>query len=163
MSYKFSNYICNILQMAICFFISLVGISPLVGIIYSFFNIAWGNTSIILILFLSVIFTLIMYKNNMFIIRDFKFSIILIILAAFAIIIYGQYSPVLELRQDPSMYLFKAFNLVNDGYTYKSMDLLEKLYSNGLFNINNLTGYAAIQNGTKLLNYNLDHLITINH
>lgn len=154
---KRKNIINTIWESIICFFVALIATSPLVGTCFAFFNLYYGLLAIVITILMSLMFAAILYKNSLFHISGRQGMLILIIIV-YSVAIYGQYSPVLELRQDPSMYMFKALNLVNYGYIYKPLDTLAELGVRGLTNAGTYSGYAAIQNGTQFANsvLNLD-------
>ena len=162
MEYKISKNERQIFQMlqktsalVLFFSVSVVIVSPLVGTVFEFLNLRWGWFSVTLTVVLSIFIAVRMRNDDVFAIDDWKEFLVFLGLIATALLIYLQYSPTLEIRQDPSVYMLKALNLVNYGHLYSPMTTTEQLVEQGILSINDLTGYATIQNGTEFVSGNL--------
>lgn len=130
--------------------ISFVFVNNITGVIYKLFNIKWGFSSIIISLFVSIIITYI-YRNKLILIRKIEAYFCLFI-SIFILLIYMYISPVTELWQDPAVYMFKALNLVNYGYTYMPITSLSDLFNANILMREDYLGYAKIFNGTQIVN-----------
>ena len=82
------------------------------------------------------------------IILNYFFFLAIIGLTAF---LYGKFNPVIEIRQDPSVYAFNAFNLINHGTIIKPLYALSELIEKGFYSFDEWKHYAKIFNGTQLL------------
>ncbi len=145
---KFFNGFVQFLRGCMFFFSGMFLISPLVGTICAFFDIKFTIVIWLLIVILSLVFGILMLRSKLFDIGGVRellaYGVIFIVSAA----IYMSYSPVLELRQDPSLYMLKTMNLLNYGTVYKPMDLYEEMTTEGVLKLQD--GYAEIQNGTQI-------------
>lgn len=138
------NIISTILISLFEYLIALALVSPLTGTLLAFFDISWRWRTVIPILGIAMLVAIVLHKCHLFTIDGWRelLAVLIIIMVSFGI--YQQYSPVLEMRQDPAVYMYRALNLVNYGHTYQPMDkyveLTDRMES----------AYASIQNGTYL-------------
>lgn len=153
-NYFITNKISKILELIIEFILSYIIVSPLVGTIFVFFDLHWGILAIIINTILSVLISKLLYEKHIFEFETLSEIVPFVILMVFCVVIYGKYSPVLALEQDPAAYIFKALNLVNYGYVYKPMPVCQQLIDAGI--IPSLDGYATIQNGMQFKNGNMN-------
>ena len=123
------------------------------GTLFALFNVNFVLLTIFLILSINAVFALVLYKY--FIFEKITTFLLLLIVLAFTWFIYKDYSPVLEIAQDPSLYIFKALNLVHYGTLEKPLQALHELDRAGLINIERYYGYGKIFNGTKIINGSL--------
>ncbi len=123
--------------------------SATIGTLFVFFDIKWGWIAIAITMIVASFLTFILVKNEIFKFNSFIELIVFCVLELVIISIYSNYAPSLEIRQDPALYIFKALNLVNYGYVYKPMPLLDQLISDGV--LEGRMGYAGYQNGTQLI------------
>lgn len=149
-------YLSSVVIAFICFFVAMVAVSPAIGTLFVTLNIKWGVLAFSITIILSILLGIILYKMRYFDLENSKELLGIAAVILFSAFIYASYSPVLEIRQDPALYIFKALNLVNYGYVYKPLNELSELVNNGIVNINDVSEYAAIQNGTIFDGYNLD-------
>ncbi len=161
------DYLVQLLRICMFFFVGMFLIAPMVGTICAFFDIHFTFVVWWIVVILSGVFAGFLIRTSLFIMngaRDLvSYAVIFVVSAA----IYMSYSPVLELRQDPSLYMFKAMNLINYSTVYKPMDTYDEMIKDGVFEgIHEFTGieedtmddvyeYAGIQNGTQLKDGNL--------
>ena len=143
---KLVNTFTDIIKYGLLFLLSLVIVSPMIGSVYVFFDWYWGKVALVINLLLACVLACYIYKIGMLQIENMKESLVLLVIMTVCFGLYSQYSPVLEIMQDPSLYMFRALNLVNYGHRYKPMLVYNDLIANGIINLKN--GYAAIQNGT---------------
>lgn len=135
-------------QIVLGFVCMVMLCSASIGTLYVFFDIKWGWSAIIITTIVSVVLTVKLTQKEIFKFDTFIEFILFCLLELLVFVIYIKFSPALELRQDPSLYIFKALNLVNYGYTYKPMPIFEQLISNNVLNtVEN--EYALFQNGTQ--------------
>lgn len=124
-------------------------ISTIAGSISSFLEIKWGAPVIIIsgLLSLSLLW---LNKNSIKGFQKPQQTIGLIVVLLTTYIAYRRYSPVIELRQDPAVYMLRANNLINYGFDYKPMDQLKPMVDAGIVKKKELYGYGKIFNGTQL-------------
>lgn len=134
----------KILRFVFLFLLSLIIISPVIGTLFAFLNVHWGMGAFFGNIFLAGGMSVFLSKTKILMVESVAESVVLIVLTAGSIYLYAQYSPALYLAQDPSIYLLKAFNLVNYGYCYKPMQEYSALiterviepmskYANGIY------------------------------
>ena len=148
---KFFFTFGKILSLFLVFvWVSLLNIAVIFSLILSVgFKIDIATISLVLVL--SLFFTI--RVSN--ILHDFYPGSILELLHIMVIILciytlYGiQYSPILEIRQDPALYLFKALNIVNYGEIHRPLTDLFDLINSGVVNAKDYIGYGKIINGSK--------------
>lgn len=141
----------KVFVLLLLFCVSIVIISPLVGTLFELFGLEWGWVAVALTFILSALIAGVLQKESFLAVGSAREFAWLVVLMAGAVLIYTQYSPVLELRQDPSVYMLKAMNLVNYGHLYSPASVTEQLCRAGILDQNNLEGYAMIQNGTEYM------------
>ena len=161
------DFFVQVLRGCMFFFVGMFLIAPIVGTICAFLDISFTFFIWSVIVILSAVFAVFLIKTDLFVmtgVRDLlSYGVIFIVSAA----IYMNFSPVLELRQDPSLYMFKTMNLINYGKVYKPMNTYDEMIKDGVFEgIHEFTGieedtmdnvyeYAGVQNGTQLKDGNL--------
>ncbi len=151
---KFNDFLLNAGQMLLTYVCMLVLSAAMVGTIFVFFDIKWGWCAFALTLVETLFLSVYTVKNEIFKFSNTLEFILFCVLELIVLLVYIQYAPTLELHQDPALYMFKALNLVNYGYTYKPMPLFEELIANGV--IEDLgSGYAVYQNGTRFIDGNM--------
>ncbi len=134
----------SILRFVCLFFLSLIIISPMTGTFFTFIQFHWGKAAFFGNVLLAGVMSVYLGRTNILLVENKAESIVLILLTAGSVYLYMQYSPSLYLAQDPSIYLLKAFNLVNYGYCYKPMhiysgfiaeNIIEPMaeYTNGIY------------------------------
>ncbi len=138
----------------LCFGLSLFILAPLVGVVVNSIHIPWGIPVAVGIIALSAVAAICMQRFKWFQIDSWAELCTIAGILLLAGYLYGVYAPILEIRQDPSVYTFKAFNLINDGFTYKTYPILNQFIDSGLLEIPG--GYADIQNGTKFTELGLE-------
>lgn len=149
---KLENHVRKITSLGIQFLIWAILLSPLIGTIGSFFNIKWGFLTAALILILTIIIAYQFRDIDIFTIDRLSEWGYLCILTLISVLIYKEYSPSISIQQDQSIYIMKALNLLNHGYTYKPMNMLALLKENGIVDIaNNLNNYGILENGNTLV------------
>ncbi len=146
------NKFVNLFSVLLLFCVVVIVISPLIGTISEFFDFEWGWWTVFAILLISFFITITLREKNIFYIDNLSEFLMVILLLGGATIIYSQYSPVLELRQDPSIYMLKALNLINYGHLYSPAEVIEELVGSNILSIDSVEGYARIQNGIEYLN-----------
>lgn len=127
--------------------LSFTVIATIVGTLDVYIGIKWNYISVLIISIASIclayktrtLFYIARKKN-----RQTLFGLVVILTA-----IYSFYSPVLEVRQDPSVYMLKSMNLINYGTTYAPTDNLNLLINKGILKKSDYDGYAKILNGTQ--------------
>lgn len=144
--------VSKFIEWCIWFSCVIVFSAPLVGTLFEFIDVKWGWVSFVLVVIISAIIASIMCSKKVFYIESWGELLFLGVLLLAMTVIYGQYSPVLEMRQDPSVYMMKALNLVNYGHTYAPAETIQELINQGILSSEKITGYAAMQNGTEYLN-----------
>ncbi len=152
---KDASYFCKeVFRFLVIFCAALMVMAPLCGTLTEFAGISWNGIVLSAIVVLSLACTVVVLKlSEAFKIDNLQDIGFIVVIIAVTIIIYGNYSTILELRQDPSLYIFKALNLVNGGHQYKSFETLAKLCEAGV--LDRSGEYASYFNGTKFLNENL--------
>lgn len=150
---KFVNGFMQFLRGCMFFFLGIFLIAPLVGTLAEVTGLKWNLLTWSLVVVLSLVCTFFLMKTSLFIIDGVKSLTAYAIIFAVSGLIYMNYSPVLELRQDPSVYMLKAMNLCNFGTTYAPMDIYEEMLEDKVvIEPENLEEpedpYAYIQNGT---------------
>lgn len=145
-SKKTQNYGTKLIEITFLFILSLIFISPLVGTFFALVDFYWGWIAVLITLVLASLLARFIYKLHLF---EFSLKSVIVIIGLIivGIVIYGNYSPALELRQDPSLYMLKALNLVNYGHIYMPMDITKDLIAKDL--IGGISDYATLQNGTQ--------------
>lgn len=128
--------------------------SPIVGVIFVSLGIPWGIFSLLLIIVASIAtsFTLI----DLFALRSWREILMFCVVLSIFAVFFRSYSPVLEMRQDPSLYMFRALNLVNYGEIYRPLLFLKELEDSSLVKSSEFEGYAKLQNGTMYHNGKLE-------
>lgn len=126
-------------------FLFLAILCPLVGTIYTTVGLPWGLNAVILITLLAIGASYVF--RDLLRISDLKtfLSVILVIITSALLF---QYSPVIEIRQDPAIYMFKAFNLIDYGTEYHPAEFISGLIDHGIVEVEEMTGYANLFNGT---------------
>lgn len=133
----------KILRFVILFLLSLLIVSPMIGTFFTWIDFHWGKTAFCCNLLLAGGMAVFFNRTPILMPESAAESMVLIVLTAASVCLYAQYSPALYLAQDPSIYLLKAYNLVNYGFCYKPMQtysgfVAEKIiepmigYANGL-------------------------------
>lgn len=151
---KINNVLLNAGQMLLTYMCMMVLSAAMVGTIFVFFDIKWGWCAFVLTLVETLLLTIYTVKKEIFKFSNIIELLLFCVLELIVLLVYIQYAPTIELRQDPSLYMFKALNLVNYGYTYKPMPFFEELINNGV--IENLgSEYAVYQNGTRFIDGNM--------
>ena len=154
----FSGFTC-FLRFCLFWFLGIFLIAPLVGSIGLFAGIRFHYAVWAVILVLAAGFGVLMLKSHLFQIGGVRelavYGAVFIVSAA----IYIHYSPMLELRQDPSVYMFKTMNLLNYGTDYKPMTSFSELLDQGRLSKSDVLNdeetrllvedYGEIQNGTQ--------------
>lgn len=129
-------------------------ITTIIGTINAFFDFKWGYITCFIIAIISV---LVGYKlRALFSIKEKVNKRVLVILIIILSIIYSFYSPVLEVRQDPAVYMMKVMNLINYGYTYNPQENMKILMDNDIIQKEEYSSYADILNGTLYLEQGLE-------
>lgn len=141
------NNVTNIGQIVLSFVCMVCVSSSLIGTFYVFFDIKWGFSAIALTFLFSGFAAYYMTKSEMFVFDSITEFLVFVLMECILFALYVRYAPVLELRQDQGIYMFKALNLVNYGYTYKPLPFMDELISNGIID-NIYTDYGVVQNGT---------------
>lgn len=149
-----SNAFFDVCTVMLEFIISIFIVAPLIGIIGNSLGIPWGNTLVIIVVSVSCVATFYMKKFQWFQIESWLEFTLLFGIIVFAGMLYVFYAPILEIRQDPSVYTLKAMNLINDGYTYKAYPIVNELINEGVLEISQ--SYAGIQNGTMFTELGLE-------
>lgn len=144
----------NVMIKSILFIWLLLFSTTLIFTILTLSNIHITRFSIMLILLSNILiskyfYTILdkrLYQNNF---NGIAISISVLIM----FILYGlNYSPILEIRQDPSIYLYKALNIINYGTLDQPLTYLKELIDNNILNNKDYIGYAKILNGTSYNN-----------
>lgn len=143
---KFIKGFMQFLRGCMFFFIGMFLIAPLIGTMAEITGIGWNFLIWSLVVVLSLVFAFFMMKTTLFSINGVKDLLAYGLVFIISGMIYVNYSPDLEVRQDPSVYLFKAMNLCNYGTTYRDMDIYTEMAEDGV--IAPLDSYADIENGT---------------
>ena len=150
---KFVKGFMQFLRGCMFFFLGIFLISPLVGTLAEITGFKWNFVTWFLVIILALLCAFFMAKTTLFTIDGVKGLIAYTIIFVISGLIYMNYSPVLELRQDPSVYMLKAMNLCNFGTTYAPMNMYEEMLEEGVVvEPEELEepkdSYAYIQNGT---------------
>lgn len=145
---KFNKGFMQFLRGCMFFFLGIFLISPLVGTLAELVGIKWNFLPWSIVIALSLICTYFMAKTTLFTINGIKDLLTYAIIFIISGFIYMNYSPVLEVRQDPSVYMLKAMNLCNYGTTYCEMNIYEEMVEDNV--VEELDEYADIENGTRL-------------
>lgn len=142
------------LEILISILLSFTAIATIIGTLNTFLGFKWNYITLMLIIISSIFCG---YKiKSIFFINEKKNRILLVIIMIVLAIIYGRYSPVLEVRQDPAVYMLKSMNLINYGTTYAPTDNLDLLINEGILQKEDYEGYAKILNGTKYLEQGIE-------
>lgn len=147
---KFVEGFNKLLRNCLFFFLGIFLIAPLVGTLTALIGLKWNFLPGAVVIILSLLCAFFMAKTTLFTIngvRDLLTYAIIFVISGF---IYMSYSPALELRQDPSVYMLKAMNLCNYGTTYSDMDIYEEMVADNV--VEELDEYAGIENGTHYKN-----------
>lgn len=148
----FISIVYTSVEVLMCILIGVVIFSPVIGTFFAYFNLYWGELAVALTILSGLAVGFFIYKKKLLRADCLWEKIVLLIILGFSIIIYKNYSPVLRLAQDPSIYMFKALNLVNYGHVYKPMLTYNYFVQNGI--LADAAGeYAALQSGTWLDGY----------
>lgn len=149
-----NNFLSPILIILFSFLLWITLNTLLVGSIWIYLDLLWNNYTISTIIIISIItafFTKDLIAIN-FTSPYISFAILLISIIAYYF--FGaSYAPILELRQDPSVYLFKALNLVNYGTPSQPVTSLAELNEACILS---LDGFNVIFNSTILKENRLD-------
>lgn len=149
-----NNFLSPILIILFSFLLWITLNTLLVGSIWIYLDLLWNNYTISTIITISIItafFTKDLIAIN-FTSPYISFAILLISIIAYYF--FGaSYAPILELRQDPSIYLFKALNLVNYGTPSQPVTSLAELNEACILS---LDGFNVIFNSTILKENRLD-------
>lgn len=150
---KFIKGFMQFLRGCMFFFLGIFLIAPLVGTLAEITGFKWNIVTWSVVVILALVCTFFMFKTTLFIIDGIKSLMTYAIIFVISGLIYMNYSPVLELRQDPSVYMFKAMNLCNYGTTYAPMNIYEEMLEDGVAvapekQEEPKDSYAYIQNGT---------------
>ena len=125
-NFKFDFGIENI----VAFLLSFTVISTILGTIVAFF---WGKWNFIILLIILIISLCMSCKiKNIFELNSTKKKVVLLAIVLVLGILYSRYSPILEVRQDPAVYMMKSMNLINYGTTYSPTDNLDSLIEQGI-------------------------------
>ncbi len=142
------------IETLISMLLSFIVIATIVGTLNVFLKIKWGYFTLAIIIICSILLGYSVKK--FFYINEKKNRRIMILVMIILTIIYGIYSPVLEVRQDPSVYMLKSMNLINYGTTYDPNNSLDILINDRVLDKQNYKGYATILNGTEYLGYGIE-------
>lgn len=157
---KIMEYLAKGIRICFEYLIALFIVSPLLGSVLAYFDLPWRWRTVLPILAIGILIAYFIHKLSIFTIESWKELIIIIAIIGIGSGIYGQYSPVLEIRQDPALYMYRALNLVNYGYIYQSMNTYAEIEKLGVdntaedmdqeadFDILTDSKYGVIQNGT---------------
>ena len=145
-----SKYFQIILSSLICFLFSLLISSPIIGSFFAFTDLHWGSIAVSITFIASTFLSFTIYPKIYKILSQDKLitiftTIILLLLTTY---IYKDVSPVIEIRQDPALYMYKSFNLLNYGHIYQPFSMAEKLYKGDPSDKHSLRKYASVQNAT---------------
>ena len=140
-----------LVECLIWFSCGIVVISPLLGTLFEFAGLKWGWFPFTLIILASAAVAVIMRNKQIFFIESWYELLFFILFLLGLVFIYGQYSPILEIRQDPAVYLMKALNLLNYGHTYAPAGTIQELVEQGVLSAKMVTESSALQNGTMYL------------
>ncbi len=161
---KFNSAVLwGLFQFSVYFLLFLNLLIPLVGVflikIGAYLGIVYYPAVFILVVTMSMLAT---RKHDFLMLKHLKKTDVICIILIYLIVsaVYGNYSPILELRQDPALYAFKGFNLINFNDYNLPIDKLSDIVASGLFD-QKYSGYGAIQNGTQINNgyLNTDFLV----
>ena len=131
---------------------SIIMLSTIVGAIFTWLNIKWGVSEIIISSLLSVLLTWGIFKQDVFVFDDNKELGLYIIISGVIFFVFKQYSASISIQQDQSVYITKALYLVNYGYVYKPVNLYTELNANGIIDTTGwLQGYGNFHNGMKFI------------
>lgn len=130
-------------------FVSINLTATFVGVLSTYFIIQWQLSTIFIIIILSTILSY--HYWQIFLFENFRKLLFLIIAIAITTAIYSRFNPVIEMRQDPSLYAFNALNLINYGTLTKPLHALGELITNGVYSFSEWKHYAKIFNGTQSL------------
>ncbi|WP_428080092.1 hypothetical protein [Candidatus Pelagibacter sp.] len=134
------------------FFVFFISLVTVLGFIFSYLNFNFSIYVVILSFILSLAsikYTDNFYKINFNLKLNKLYFLILIIIL---LIIYINYSPIIEIRQDPSIYTYRAYLFVNTGLDHITYNFTDAFFET-FKEFNN--GYGKILNGTSLINNNL--------
>ena len=120
-----------------------------VGVFSTYFNIPWGMLTIFTISILSLAFSCCF--SRFFPFENYSKFLFFFATICLTAIVYGRFNAVIEIRQDPSIYAFNAFNLVNHGTLTKPLQALGELIEKGFYSFDEWKHYAKIFNGTQSL------------
>lgn len=120
-----------------------------VGVISTYFNLPWGTLTFVTISTLSIALSYCFCRYFPF--ENYSKLLFLLGSVCFTIVIYERFNPVIEIRQDPSIYAFNAFNLLNHGTLVKPLHALGELIESGFYSFSEWKSYANIFNGTQSL------------
>ncbi len=143
----------DIIRFILLFLLALAVIAPVIGTVYIFFGWHWGRGAFIINVLLSLFLACYLYRIGMFQIQNLRECVVLLIITIVSLKLYSQYSPVLNIAQDPSLYMLRALNLVNYGHDYKPMLTYNYFIENGI--INPQTEYGMLHSGTYFSSPNL--------
>lgn len=136
------------ISLFIC--ISLVTIF---GFIISYINLKFNILAVFFILIVSILFFL-YFKKFYKMDYDIKLSnFYYISLIVICLLIYGNYSAIIEIRQDPAIYTYRSYLLINTGLDYISYNFSDTFWES--FEVFN-KGYGQILNGTALIDKSLE-------
>lgn len=135
------------IEAVLAVLLSFTVIATIIGTVNIFLGLKWNLLTLFII---SIVSIYLAYKTrNLFYIDKKKNRQTLFGVAVILAIIYSLYSPVLEVRQDPAVYMLKSMNLINYGTTYAPTNDLDILINDGILQKSDYEGYAKILNGTK--------------
>jgi hypothetical protein len=151
---KLPNISMIIIRLILFIWILLLVSIPLVFTLISVIGTPIGTIAVIIALMLNLFISKFLfltldeklYKNC------FNGLYIFIILITMFYLYGINYSPILEIRQDPSVYLYKALNIINYGTLEQPLTYLKELIDHNILNVKEYTGYAKILNGTSYNN-----------
>lgn len=142
------------IESIVAFLLSFTVISTILGTIVAFLGLKWNFIVLLIIIIISLCMSC--KIKNIFALDSTKKKVVLLAIVLVLGIIYSRYSPILEVRQDPAVYMMKSMNLINYGATYSPTDNLDSLIEQGILEKEDYSGYAAILNGTRYEQYGLE-------
>lgn len=141
------KYINSFFSFIILFILN----NNITSLFYVLMDLKWGWSAVILNILLSILILFFIRKKIIVWFENKSVLQACLFIIAYTLLIYLHISPVTELRQDPALYMYKALNLINHGYTYMPMEELQSLIKDKVLSLNDYSGYAKIHNGTKYI------------
>lgn len=148
-----SRTILTVLSCLFLYLCALIILSPLLGTLWMAVGLKWNLFVVALINIAAILAAYGLRKVSFFHFATWHEFVLFGLLMIFTLFIYAQVSTVLSIQQDQSLYIMRAFNLLNYGTLEKSMSTFTQLTESGLINLDKgLYNYGSLANGNQILN-----------